>query len=99
LRRVDISHNVTGTAPLGGKFRLSFRGSMTSDILVGSSAAITRDNIRDALTAIDTIPTNGVTVASETLNPPFTAQSYQFTVTFTASELQGDVEDIKVVDY
>lgn len=90
LRRIDVTETVQGDA-----FRLSFRGSVTEDILGTASET----QLKDALCALDTIPANGVTVSLVPSASLTNTRSRQWRVTFSHPDLGGDVEDILVENY
>ena len=101
LKRVDIVTSTPGDAPIRGSFKLSFRGSVTEAISIASSASDTATNIQTALNNLDTI--SSVTVLSNPIlststNGYSATGSLQFSVTFSSTDLQGDVEAIQVVN-
>jgi hypothetical protein len=95
LRRIDITETTSGDAGIGGYFRLSFRGSVTEDIAGTSSAS----DVAAALSALDTIPTGGVTVELVSSASLSSVHDMQWRVTFSHVDLGGDVEDIRVENY
>ena len=65
LRRIEVTRSVVGLAPLGGKFRLSFMGSITEDINV---TTLSDSILQTHLSNLDTIPVGGVNVTSVSLS-------------------------------
>lgn len=59
---------------------------------MANTAIVTATNIQNALTALDSIGVNGVSVSVQSLP----TAAYQFRITFISAQLQGDVEDILV---
>jgi hypothetical protein len=97
-RYVAISEAQKGSAPIGGKFKLSFRGSVTEYIDVsGTSYNAIAADIQTKLQQLDTISTGGVTVSSSTALLADHSQLYR--IKFAGSALGGDVEAIENVDY
>lgn len=92
LRRIVVTEVVKGAAGLGGSFRLSYRGEMTTDISVFALPS----DIATALGDLDTLPLGGITVNDyrTTLTNP---QGRLWGVTFSAFELGGAVEALQVV--
>jgi len=91
LRYLSISETTPGTAPIGGTFRLSFRGSITQDINTQLGAS----DIQDKLGLLDTIPdANGVTVTAVALG----TSALLYKVTFISPDLAGNVEALQIVD-
>jgi len=97
LRYVEITENQAGNAPLGGTFRLSFRGSVTEDISIESRdfSSIASD-IKTKLGRLDTIPSDGVSVSYKT---PANTNAALWAITFVSPELGGDVDAIQIVEY
>ena len=95
LRRIDITH-YPGNAPLGGSFRLSFMGSISQQIPVNASAA----QLTFFLENLDTIPTGGVVVSSDTYSQSGPCSGcIQWRVTFVSPDLGGDIDALEVVDF
>jgi hypothetical protein len=86
LRRISVASLADGDAPPSGTFRLSYEGASTADISVGASFTA----MKDALEALDTIPTNCLTVNKE-VGPAFEVWSIQFDC------LAGDVPSLQEV--
>ena len=97
LRYISIVQSTAGNAPIGGTFRLSFRGAVTEDISADHTSGSIASAISTALGQLSTITSGGVTVSSLDI----TADSnfaYLYKVAFTDADLGGDVEAIQVVD-
>jgi len=92
---IQITETIKGAAPIGGTFRLSFKGSMTDDIPVDASTNPTTlaSNMDTKLELLDTIPSGGVTVSASIVS----TNNVLYKVTFTHSDLGGDVEALQVV--
>ena len=90
LRYVNVSVITVGSAPIGGKYALSFRGAVTTPIDPSSISSLT-----SALIDLDTIPSSGVTVTQ--IMSPTNSSGYMYAVTFTSS-IYGDVEALEVVE-
>ena len=92
LRRIVVTELVRGEAGLGGTFRLSYRGEMTTDISVFALPS----DIATALGDLDTLPLGGLIVndyRTDLTNP----QGRLWGITFAAFELGGTVEALQVV--
>jgi hypothetical protein len=91
LRYVVVNTSTTGSAAIGGTYRLSFRGAVTDAI---DPTSLT--SLQTALVNLDTIPSTGVTVAAGT----GLTSSYEYIYTITySSTLYGNVEALQVVEY
>jgi hypothetical protein len=87
-RVVTIVETTKGTAPLSGSFTLSFNGYETTPLPMNASKTV----VQEALIALDSIPTGGVTVNRGTVDAN---GGYEWTVTFTDGPvLGGDVQSI-----
>jgi hypothetical protein len=93
LRRVSVNETTRGMAGIGGTFRLSYRGSMTTDISVFALAS----DIATALWNLDTLPFGGVNVTEYTA-ALINQQGRLWGVTFTDPELGGNLESLQVVE-
>merc|ERR1711871_1933098 len=94
-RNITVMTTLAGHANIGGSFRLSFRGSMTETI----PANATENELKTALEKLDTIsatPGYGVNVEKHF---PSGVNDFDrlWKITFTGTELEGDVEAIEVV--
>ena len=92
LRRIVVTEIVRGMAGIGGTFRLSFQGSMTSDISAFASAS----TLYTALTTVSTIPVGAITVTDLT-SDLVNKQGRLFSVAFIGASVGGDVEALQVV--
>ena len=89
LRRIDVTEQQKGDAPIGGTFRLSFRGFSTVDI----PATATDVQLQTALNDIDSIPANGVTVTVVPAAQLANQYSRQWIIDFSSPELGGNVSN------
>ena len=92
MRYVSIHSVNAGEAPVGGTYRLSFRGSVSTAIDPSSLSSIST-----AILDMDTINPAYVSV-SQVAVPPSGSAGYMYAVTFSSSTY-GDVEALEVVEY
>ncbi|CAM6003542.1 unnamed protein product, partial [Sphagnum balticum] len=100
LRYVSISEIVRGSSPIGGTFKLAFRGYTTTAISVNVSDPVAAETIfAHALGDLDSIPYNGVSVDLVTASALTNYYSQLWRITFTSPELGGNVEALEVVEF
>jgi len=101
-RYINIVESQAGSAPIGGTFRLSFRGSITEDIcatVVSNNYDDIADDIATKLQQLDTISYGGISVSSTRDELPTSDRGQLYRITFTGADLGGDVEAIENVGY
>ena len=87
-----MTEDTQGNAPLGGSFRLTFRGATTTDIGAADGVSV----VEAALEALDTIEDGGVTVSDVTSEMSTSATERLLAVTFTGTGVGGNVEAMSV---
>eukprot|EP01036_Dinobryon_divergens_P022354 gene22354-30602_t len=90
---IVVSQGIRGSAPLGGSYRLSFRGSVTQDIPAPGNAQV----IQTQLNLLDSIPSGGVIVTQDsTIQHP---SNRLYRIAFVSPDLGGNLEAIQSVGY
>lgn len=95
-RRVNITTTVDGDAPLGGNFRLSFRGSITDLIDASLSPNDLASAVEEALVSLETIQRDGVSVS--VFNLLSGGAEKILSIEFVGNGVGGDVEEIVVIE-
>ena len=95
-RWVDITSIINGDAPIGGNFRLSFRGSATDPIDASLPSNDLAASVENALESLDTIEKGGVKVSTFDLLSGG-AEKF-FSIEFQGHGVGGDVEEIVVLE-
>lgn len=95
-RFISVTEQTKGSAPIGGTFRLSFRGFATQDVSANIANPVSAQNqLATALGNLDSVPYSGVQVTVYSVNQ----FSQLWAVTFVAPELGGNVDPLQVVTY